>query len=161
MIEIETNQAGERQPPRPPSTGGLTQRQKRAIAALLSEPTVQAAADLADVSRATLYRYLGAPAFQEALSRAQGEVLHMSTARLAGLLSRALDELGDVLDSGRNASARQRAAATVLQHVTGLLEFADLAGRIEVLEQAERKKADGATNQGNAARAGTWGGIAG
>ena len=113
----------------------LTARQKRAIAALVSEPTVKAAADKAGISRKTLYRYLADDAFRAELSQAQSNVLRMSTLRLAGLLQKALDVIALDMLPGVDGKIRLRAATAVLRHITGLLEYADLEQRVSELER--------------------------
>jgi hypothetical protein len=115
--------------------GELSVRQRRAVAALLSEPTVAAAAKVAGVSRKTLYRYLAAPTFRAALAERQGDVLRMSAARLAGMLSQALDVVGLDLGAGVAGDMRLRAAGLVLRHVASLLEYASLEERVRSLEE--------------------------
>ena len=111
----------------------LSRRQKRALAALLSEPTTKAAAEKAGISRTTLYRYLAEPCFQEALAQQQRQVLRASAARLAALLERALDVLGETMASDE-ADSRLKAAALVVRHVARLTELAELQERVEILE---------------------------
>jgi AcrR family transcriptional regulator len=115
-------------------TENLTSRQKRAIMALLSEPTVKAAADRAGLSRETLYSYLSDAGFRAALTEAQSDAMRLVTTRLAALLERSLDVIGEGLGD-RDAGVRLRAASVVLRHVAGLLEYVDLVGRVELLER--------------------------
>ncbi len=88
----------------------LTPRKRRALAALLTEPTVKAAATRAGVSRETVYKYLGDSEFQAALAVAQSSALRGVVARLVGLLGRALDVLATDLTPATPdiGNARQR-----------------------------------------------------
>lgn len=120
--------------------GTLTARQRRAVAALVCEPTVARASGASGVSRATLYRWLNEPCFEAALTRAQGDALRESVARLSGLMLASLGELARALQSP-NAALRLRAADIALRHVLGLLEYAEVERRLRALE--ERAEADG------------------
>jgi hypothetical protein len=123
---------------------GLPVGQKRALVALVSEPTVKAAAVAAGVGRATLYRYMASGAFRAALARRQSEVLAVSSLRLAGMLEAALDVVGRAVNGERVTTTELRAAALVLRHVTGLLEYASLEERVLALEErSERGEANG------------------
>ena len=113
----------------------LTPRQKRAIAALLAAPTIEAAARQAGISRKTLHRYLSLPAFRRALTEAQDKTLHVVGARLAGLLQRSLDVVGLDMSPGVDGATRLKAATAVMRHAAGISEFADLEQRVATLEQ--------------------------
>lgn len=119
----------------------LTARQRRAVAALVSEPTVARASGASGVSRATLYRWLNEPSFEAVLTRAQGDALRESVARLSGLMLASLGELAKTLTQSPNPALRLRAADIALRHVLGLLEYADVERRLRALE--ERAEADG------------------
>lgn len=58
-----------------PCTDGLTERQRRALAALLVAPTAKEAAKIANVGERTLKRWRTLPAFQRAYKAAQSELL--------------------------------------------------------------------------------------
>ena len=115
-------------------TENVTRRQRRAIMALLSEATVSAAAGRAGVSRETIYRYMTDAGFRAALTAAQSDALRLVTARLAALLERSLDVIGEGLGD-RDARVKLRAASVVLGHVAGLLVYVDLEARITELER--------------------------
>jgi hypothetical protein len=55
--------------------------------------------------------------------------------RLAGLLVKSLDVIGLDLEPGAGAAYRLRAAALVLRHAAGLLEFVELEDRVKALEE--------------------------
>jgi hypothetical protein len=114
---------------------GLTPKQRKAVEALLSTGEVSAAAKEAEVSRATLHRWLNEPAFLGAVRDAE---------------SRALDDLSRVLVRlGRTAAAtlakamndptapyatRVTAANASLSRLLQLRELATLEARVRSLE---------------------------
>lgn len=113
----------------------LHNRQRAALRALLTEPTVARAAEVAGVSRATLHRYLGDPAFQAALLQEQRKVLESASARLVGLLDRALDAVSEDLES-HDPKRRSKAYKVILARFASLREHADLEARVSALESA-------------------------
>lgn len=121
----------------------LTKRQRAAIAAILSTPTLQQAADQVGVTRRTLYRWLNQAEFRAALAEAQSDALGVVVARLAGLLGKALDVIGLDLGLGVDGKVRLRAALGILGHYAALAEFLDLASRVAALEQSQGVKDGG------------------
>ncbi len=90
----------------------LSGRQESLIAALLSEPTQEAAALKADVARSTMYRWLREGSFQERYRAAQKALFAHAMARLQGATGDALDTLREVMSDPANpAAARVTAAA--------------------------------------------------
>lgn len=120
----------------------LTARQRRAVAALVSEPTIARASGASGVSRATLYRWLNVPSFEAALTRAQGDALRECVARLSGLMLASLGELSKTLTQSTNAALRLRAADVALRHVLGILEYADVERRLRALEAREEARGE-------------------
>ncbi len=113
----------------------LTTNQRRAIAALLTEPTIGKAAGKAGLCEATLYKYLRADAFKAELRARQDETINAATAALSGLAGEAIDTLRAVLRDGEATPAQKtRAALGILDHVQRLTAFADLEERIAQLE---------------------------
>ena len=89
----------------------LNLRQRRAIASLMTGPTLAAAARESKVSERQSYRWLDDPAFQTALREAQDEALSATIRRLAALSGMAVSTLfpvmhGDTAHS-RGACARR------------------------------------------------------
>jgi hypothetical protein len=94
----------------------LTDKQQRAIVALLSEPTAKAAAKAAKVSDATLFRRLHNPAFSDALKDARGQALESTLSALQGASGKAVKTLYELMgDATAPAPARVSAAKTVLE----------------------------------------------
>src|SRR5688500_3388437 len=77
----------------------LTPKQERAIAALLSQPTIEAAADTLGITRITIYRWLQEPAFDAAYRAARREGVRQAIARLQHVSGKAVDALLEVIDT--------------------------------------------------------------
>lgn len=71
----------------------LSTNQKRALAALLTEPNIRRAALRCGLGENTLFRYLRNPVFQAALRARQDEILASVVAGLSGLSQDAVDKL--------------------------------------------------------------------
>jgi uncharacterized protein YggE len=111
--------------------------QERAIIALLSEPTLKAAAASAGISETTLWRWLRDPNFAQAYREARREAIEQATAQLQALASEAVRTLGQILrDDKAAAHVRASAAARVLTLAYKSRELDDLESRLEALEEA-------------------------
>ena len=117
----------------------LTRKQRKAIAALLGRPTVQAAADDVGVARGTIYNWLRQPAFAAELAR-QEQALHAEAARrLLALNVHADAALLDALRSG-DTDQRLRAAQIIKSAMAQNRELsieATLTTILEVYRHAE------------------------
>jgi hypothetical protein len=115
----------------------LTPRQRRSIAALLSERDVKAAALAANVGARTLYRWLDDPLFRLALSYAEGEAIDAATRRLLAMNDPAISVLNWVLaDKANPPAVRLRAAQTVVDYFLKLRELRSIEERLSNLENA-------------------------
>jgi len=112
----------------------LSRKRDLAVAALLSEPTVAAAADKAGVSERTLRGWLRQSAFQAAYQAARRQVLEGAIGRLQQAAGEAVETLRRNLSAGRPAD-QVRAAGLILQHALGTAELLDMAERLEALER--------------------------
>ena len=116
--------------------GALTPKQQKALAALLSEPTITAAAAKVGVGERTLYTWLGEPAFGDAYRTARREAVSHAVARLQQVSSDAVTVLVTVMASKETPAATRAAAAkTVLETAIKAVELEDLAVRLDALEQ--------------------------
>jgi hypothetical protein len=93
----------------------LKPEQEAAVGYVLSCPTYEEAAAKANVSPATLRRWLAKPAFRAAVLRASKEVVAGVVRRLQGLALKATDTLETLLAS-TNPSVALGAAKLVLTH---------------------------------------------
>ena len=121
----------------------LTPSQTRAIAALLREPSTEAAAEATGVARSTIYRWLKEPDFRLALRQAEADAVAGASRYLAGLSSEAL---GVVIEVWRNqanpAMVRLRAATAWLEQMLRVRDAAQLEERIAALERLVEERSD-------------------
>jgi len=82
----------------------LSERQRRAVSALLTAPTVKAAAQQAGVGERTLRRWLTDPRFREAYRAASRRMLEDAAARLRAVAREAVDTLLAALQDDRTAN---------------------------------------------------------
>ncbi len=120
----------------------LTLKQRKAVAALLTEPDTTAAAKAAGVSRDTVYRWLTEPAFQAALRDAEAGALAAVSRSLVRLAERAAATLdGAMTDPEAASGTKVRAADIVLARLLQVRELVALETRVAELEA--RYVADG------------------
>lgn len=113
----------------------MTTRQKKALAALISEPTKGAAAQKAGISEDTLRRYLADPEFQKAYQAAFSGLVTQATKQAQQSLSPAIDVLREILlDKEQPASARISACRSMLEYGLRLTEITDIMRTLEELE---------------------------
>ena len=94
----------------------LTRKQESVISALLSEPTHADAARKANISEATLSRWLARDDFQAAYKAAKRRIVDDAVGRLSALSTAAVDALQRNLCCGKPA-AEIRSAVAILGHV--------------------------------------------
>ena len=115
----------------------LDAKQEKAIAALLSHPTVPAAARACGSSEATLFRYLRDDNFKAHYRRALAEVVGHAISRLQNDCSAAAKALREICVSKEApASARVAAAKAILDWAVKAVELQDMDERLEGLEAA-------------------------
>ena len=113
----------------------------RALAALLSEPTIAQAAAKASVSESTLLRWLAEPSFKSRYRDARRQIVEVAVAGLQQATSEAVATLSRNLQCGVPAS-EIAAAKAVLDFAVKGVELVDLAERVEALEQASELAAE-------------------
>lgn len=111
---------------------------RRCVEVLVFNPDLQEAAKVLGVHRATLRRWLAAPAFMAEYHRRADEVYAESAYRSQTMVNDAIAQLHTnmiqaALEGNREQSTR--AADLLLLHTQRLKESAALAGRMVVLEQ--------------------------
>lgn len=115
----------------------LERKQDEAIAALLTQRTIEDAAKSISVSPNTLLRWLKDPDFDKAYREARRAAFRQSVARLQQASSTAVTALLKVLvDPATPASARVRAADVILDHSAKAIELEDIEARVSELERA-------------------------
>ena len=118
-----------------PVGGKRPRREEAAIAALLAEPTIAAAARRAGVSESTLLRWLREPEFGSEYRAARRLVVESAIGRLQQTATEAVDALARNLQCGIPAVEVGAAKAVLDQAIRGV-ELLDLAERVAALERA-------------------------
>ena len=113
---------------------------ERAVAALLSAPSVGQAAKKVGLSKATLYRWMQEPDFRTALRSARREIVDATIGRLQAVTTEAVTALHKALTC-HTPTVRVSAARAILGFSFRSVELMDLEDRIAELEQ--RFKEDG------------------
>src|SRR5947209_3031013 len=93
----------------------LSRKQEQAIAALLAEPSIRAAAGEAGVSEKCLRLWLKLPTFQAAYRQARQELLQRAVGRLLRSTDNAVSALNRAMACGQTPM-ELKAAAAVLTH---------------------------------------------
>ena len=113
----------------------LSARQGRFVSALMTTPSIEAAAKAAGIGRRTAFRYLANPGVKSALSRALDDAMGAATRRAVQAMSGALETLEAVhADGEAPTGARVSAARVILEAGPKLREALDLAQRVAELE---------------------------
>lgn len=115
----------------------LTTKQRRAISALMTSKSKEAAAAKAGVSPRSLSRWLTDPDFQVAVRLAQDEALERAFSHLVEQATAAVAVLADVAaDTEATPAARVSAARALLENALRFAELNALAARVAALEEA-------------------------
>ncbi len=115
----------------------LSRKQKKAIAALLSEATVEEAAAVAGISDRTIYRWLQfSDTFRHALAEAEAQAVAAAARSIAAGSFEAVSVLRSVANSPE-ADNRERIAAanSLLSHTPKLRLLGSLESAIEELQR--------------------------
>ena len=115
----------------------LSQRQQRALVALLEQPNKTAAARAAGVSPRALRSYLADPDFAAELRQLQGEQIADAAQRGRQSMTGAMDALRAVMDDeSQNGQTRVQAARSILEYSLKLDERENVLKRLEELEKS-------------------------
>jgi hypothetical protein len=113
---------------------GLTPKQEQFLAALLTNPTIAQASQVAGVSEATARRWLAQPAMQTAYRAARRQSVEQALSVIQAASSMAVAALLRNLKAP-SAAIQVRAATTILELGIRAVELADLSERLEALEE--------------------------
>ncbi len=103
-----------------------TRKREALIAALLTEPTHEAAAKKAGISPATFYRWMHVPEFRGAYREARRELVEAAIGRVQAGAGEAVETLLEVARSGKRDGDRVRASLALLDHALHGLTNADV-----------------------------------
>ena len=122
----------------------LGRKQEEAIAALLSQRSIEDAARACGLGARTLLRWLKLPEFNAAYREARRAAFSQSIARLQQATTAAVSTLLKVMvDPNTPASTRVRAADSVLDHSAKSIEIEDIEARVAELERATEESRRG------------------
>lgn len=117
----------------------ISVRREKLILAMLQQPTLEAAAAMVGISRATAWRISKTLEFREELQEARRSAICQSLGRLQqGSAAAASTLLKIMVDPQHPAGSRVRAADRVLEHATKVLALEDLNLRLRRLEDQIR-----------------------
>jgi hypothetical protein len=112
-------------------------KKEEAIAALLSQRSVDDAARAVAISTKTLLRWLQVPEFQAAYRQARRAAFSQSIARLQqGTAAAATTLLKTMIDANTPACVKVRAAEAIFNHAAKAIEIEDIEARVSALEAA-------------------------
>jgi hypothetical protein len=113
---------------------GLTLRHQRLLAALVSNPDIQAACKAVGVGRSTAHRWLKDPAFRAELARQRDSLLSDTMDSVKTHATRAMAELVNLLDT-EDDRLRRLICNDILGHALKIRELEDIERRLTALEQ--------------------------
>jgi len=114
----------------------ITSRQRKAIAALLSEKTIADAAEKVKVNERTIYRWLSLSHFRLALMEAEWSVIDNIVRKLIQLQEPAIEMIHKVMvDDDTQPSVKLRAAQTVLDYLIKIRQLRNIENRLVKLEE--------------------------
>ena len=129
----------------------LDRKKQSAISALLTNPTIEKAAQAVGVSEKTLWRWLQLPEFSAAYQQARTEVLEQTISVLHKATGAAVAALVRNLKCGKPA-VEVRAALGVLDQTFKAREMLETEARLkaveEMLEHSQPEQANGRGQQG-------------
>src|SRR5580765_724891 len=119
-------------------------KKEEAIAALLSQRSVEDAARVAKIGVNTLLRWLQLPEFRDAYLKARREAVGQSIARMQQATgAAAITVLKLMTDPNVPAAVKLRAAECVFAHAIKGIELEDIETRLTELERAAGATKDG------------------
>ena len=112
----------------------LTTKQTRAIPIILAARSYEAGCKAARIAKSTFYAWLGDEAFRAEFERQRSELATAAFGMLAQNLSKAIEVLVEMLESGDDRCKRL-SANDIIRHFLKHKEVKELEGRIAAIEQ--------------------------
>ncbi len=114
----------------------FARKREKALGALLTEPTLQAAAKVSGVSEVTLWRWLKEADFAEAYRNLKLEVVGQAITRLQQISCAAVETLNSIMQNEAIlASVRVNAAKSIIEMAIKAVEMDEIVRRIEEMEK--------------------------
>lgn len=111
-------------------------KKELALRALLTEPTLEAAAKITGISEVTLWRWLKDKEFAEAYREVKKEAVGQAVAKLQQASGEAVETLRTVMnDVSSPANTRVTAAKSIIEMALKAVEFEEIIKRVEELEE--------------------------
>ena len=118
-----------------PEQPDLTDRQLAALPYIVASASVSDAARLANVGRATLYRWMDDPDFRDELERRRAQAADLARAELRGLMLKGTLVLAEAMEDP-DPAIRLRAAGATLHIGLKANDLRELRERLERLDDA-------------------------
>jgi hypothetical protein len=113
----------------------LTRRQLHVLPFLISQPTVEIAAQQSGVSTKQIFEWLNQSVFRQELENRKNEAVNQAVDRLKLTASKACDTLVNLLDNAQSDSIKHRVAVDMLNMTLKFMEFRDVEQRLRKLEE--------------------------
>ena len=120
----------------------LSEKQTKAIVAILQSRTIAEGCRKAKISRETFYTWLKESAFKAEFEGQGKEIIDFALHELKTASREAVEVLRGLLKSGQDG-IRYKAATAIIENVLKSLELEGLNNRIEALERAMPEKKGG------------------
>jgi len=117
------------------SSNGISNKQEKLIALLLTERTIDEACKKANVAIVTYWRWMQNENFLKHYRKARRGILENTVAKLQSITFAAIDTLERNLNC-ENPSVEVRSAAIILEQSIKGLEILDVENRVEWLEES-------------------------
>jgi len=122
-------------------TFALRPNEKRFAGALLTAPSIDAAADAAGISRRSAFYYLKKPEVRQYIRHLSDEAMKQAMRQAVAAMAGALATLETIhADAEQPAGARVSACRALLENAARLNTELDIIERIETLEEAQSEK---------------------
>ena len=120
----------------------FNRKKEIALSALLTEPTLQYVAKVAQISEVTLWRWLKEREFILKFNELKREAVGQALTRLQQISCNAVETLKDIMeDLNTPPSVRVSAAKSIIDLSVKAIEVNDIVKRIEDLEQIAKERA--------------------
>lgn len=113
----------------------LTTKQRRFVEALLTNPTIVQAAEVAGVCEKSAHNYLKLPEVRAAIREAQTTAMQSAAAAAAGLSGEAVGVLRDLSQSSESEQVRLGAARALLGYGARAYDQMGIARQLAELEE--------------------------